>query len=41
MLTVQWLKQLLGEYFNFYLLAVVLLILAGGILASIFYKRKK
>ncbi len=41
MLTVQWLKSWLGEYFTFYLLAVVLLILAGGILASILHKRKE
>jgi tellurite resistance protein TerC len=41
MLTVKWLKALLGEYFNFYLLAVVLLILATGVVASIIHKNKK
>jgi len=41
MLTVQWLKAILGEYFNFYLLAVILLILTGGVLASIIHKRCK
>ena len=35
MLTVGWLKEALGEYFNFYLLGVVLLILTGGIVASL------
>lgn len=35
MLTVEWLKELLGGYFNFYLLGVVLLILTGGIVASL------
>lgn len=35
MLTAQWLKEVLGEYFNFYLLGVVLLILAAGIVASL------
>ena len=35
MLTVEWLKELLGGYFNFYLLGVVLLILTGGITASL------
>ena len=35
MLIAETLRELLGEYFNFYLLAVVLLILAIGILASV------
>jgi tellurite resistance protein TerC len=35
MLTAKWLKDILGEYFNFYLLGVVVLILAIGILASL------
>ena len=35
MLTAQWLKQVLGDYFNFYLLGVVLLILVAGIVASL------
>ena len=35
MLVAGTLRELLGEYFNFYLLAVVLLILAIGILASV------
>lgn len=34
MLTVHWLKAALGENFNFYLLALVLAILAGGVIAS-------
>lgn len=35
MLTAKWLKEVLGDYFNFYLLGVVLLILAIGIVASL------
>jgi tellurite resistance protein TerC len=35
MLTAKWLKETLGDYFNFYLLGVVLLILAIGIAASL------
>jgi len=35
MLTTKWLKDTLGEYFNFYLLGVVVLILAVGILGSL------
>ena len=35
MLTAAWLKEVLGEYFNFYLLGIVLLILAVGIGASL------
>ncbi len=37
MLTAKWLKEVLGEYFNFYLLGVVLLILATGIVASLLF----
>jgi tellurite resistance protein TerC len=36
MLTAQWLKELLGEYFNFYLLGAVLMILAIGVVGSLF-----
>jgi len=35
MLAASWLKELLGEYFNFYLLGAVVGILSAGILASI------
>jgi tellurite resistance protein TerC len=35
MLTAKWLKEMLGDYFNFYLLGVILLILAVGIVASL------
>ncbi|MFN0157815.1 MAG: TerC family protein [Bacteroidota bacterium] len=35
MLTAKWLKEVLGEYFNFYLLGAVLMILAVGIVASL------
>ena len=35
MLTHTWLKELLGEHFNLYLLAVVLVILAAGVVASL------
>ena len=38
MLTAKWLKQVLGDYFNFYLLGIVLLILAIGILASLWVR---
>jgi tellurite resistance protein TerC len=39
MLIAGWLKNLLGEYFNFYVLGAVLLILAGGVLASLASRR--
>jgi tellurite resistance protein TerC len=39
MLIAKWLKSLLGEYFNVYLLALVLLILATGVLASLVPRR--
>ena len=35
MLCAEWLRGLLGAHFNLYLLAVVLLILAGGVVASL------
>ncbi len=35
MLTAKWLKEVLGEYFNFYLLGAVLMILAVGVVASL------
>jgi tellurite resistance protein TerC len=35
MLAAKWLRQVLGDYFNFYLLGVVLMILAVGIIASL------
>jgi tellurite resistance protein TerC len=38
MLTAHWLRMLLGEYFNLYLLGSVLLILAGGVVASLLFK---
>jgi tellurite resistance protein TerC len=38
MLTAKWLKELLGGDFNFYLLGVVLLILAVGIVASLWVR---
>lgn len=38
MLTAKWLKEALGEYFNFYLLGVVLLILTAGVVASLLFK---
>jgi tellurite resistance protein TerC len=41
MLTAEWLKNIFGEYFNLYLLAAVLLILAGGILASLLLNKTR
>jgi len=35
MITHVWLKTLVGQHFNLYLLAVVLLILAAGVVASL------
>jgi hypothetical protein len=40
MLTASWLKELLGPDFNFYLLAVVLGILAIGVVASLVVGRR-
>jgi tellurite resistance protein TerC len=34
MLTASWLKEVLGQAFNFYLLGVILLILTGGVVVS-------
>ena len=39
MMTHKWLKEQLGENFNLYLLAVVLLILAAGVVASLLKNR--
>jgi tellurite resistance protein TerC len=38
MLMAKWLKEVLGDYFNFYLLGIVLLILAIGIVASLWVR---
>src|SRR5437870_499444 len=35
MLAVRWFKELLGEYFNLWLLALVGVILAGGVIVSV------
>jgi tellurite resistance protein TerC len=40
MLAHSWLKQTLGPNFNFYLLGIVLAILAAGVIASILARRK-
>jgi tellurite resistance protein TerC len=40
MMTHVWLKSLLGEYFNLYLLAAVVLILAAGVVASLWSNRR-
>jgi hypothetical protein len=39
MLTAHWLKAAVGSHFNFYLLALILLILAGGVIASLLADR--
>jgi tellurite resistance protein TerC len=39
MLTAQWLKAIVGAHFNFYLLALIVLILAGGVVASLLVDR--
>jgi tellurite resistance protein TerC len=41
MLIAKWLKAAVGEHFNFYLLALILLILASGIIASLLADRCK
>ena len=41
MMTHTWLKRLLGENFNFYLLGVVVLILAAGVVVSLARPRPK
>jgi tellurite resistance protein TerC len=40
MLSAKWLKEMLGSGFNFYLLGVVLLILAGGVVVSLIADRR-
>jgi hypothetical protein len=40
MMTHAWLKSLLGEHFNLYLLGAVLLILAAGVAASLWSNRR-
>ena len=40
MMTHVWLKELLGQHFNLYLLAVVLFILAAGVVASLVASRR-
>lgn len=40
MLASKWLKAVLGEYFNFYLLGGILFILIAGVLASVIKYRK-
>ncbi len=39
MLAAHWLKAAVGSHFNFYLLALILLILAGGVIASLLADR--
>jgi len=41
MMTHVWLKELVGQYFNLYLLAVVLFILAAGVVASLLATRRE
>ncbi len=41
MMTHAWLKSVAGAHFNLYLLAVVLLILAGGVVASLLFSRRE
>lgn len=41
MLGATWLKSFLGKAFNFYLLGAVLLLLAGGVAASLLFPSKK
>ena len=40
MLTAKWLKEMLGSGFNFYLLGLVLLILAAGVAVSLIAERR-
>ena len=40
MMTHTWLKSVLGEHFNLYLLGLVLMILAAGVIASILANRR-
>src|SRR5438105_1136937 len=39
MLAARWFKELLGEYFNLWLLALVGVILAGGVIVSVIANR--
>jgi tellurite resistance protein TerC len=41
MMTHVWLKELVGQYFNLYLLAVVVFILAAGVVASLVATRRE
>jgi predicted tellurium resistance membrane protein TerC len=41
MLISDWLKTVLGKRFNFYLLTVIFLILAVGIIASLLVDRRR
>jgi tellurite resistance protein TerC len=41
MLLAEWLKLALGKHFNLYLLAVIILVLAGGVMASIVADRRQ
>jgi predicted tellurium resistance membrane protein TerC len=40
MLVAKWLKEMLGSGFNFYLLGLVLLILAAGVAVSLIAERR-
>jgi tellurite resistance protein TerC len=40
MLAASWLKDVVGKHFNLYLLGLILLILAGGVLASLWADRR-
>jgi tellurite resistance protein TerC len=41
MLLAEWLKLALGKHFNLYLLSVIILVLAGGVIASIVADRRQ
>jgi tellurite resistance protein TerC len=41
MLFAGWLKEVLGQHFNLYLLAVVLTILAAGVVGSLLVDRRE
>jgi tellurite resistance protein TerC len=40
MLAAGWLKEVVGRHFNLYLLGVILLILTGGVMASLWADRR-
>jgi len=40
MLTAQWLKGVLGEHFNLYLLLLIVSILAAGVVGSLWADRR-